>query len=289
MVERDPWADWLLEKRFGGDPALLAAYLPDLLAYRDRVLEGAAIRPGETVLDVGCGDGLLGLAALDRVGDGGTVIFSDVSAELLGECRRITTERDLVDHCLFVNTGLPMLDRIEPDSVDVAMTRSVLIYVEDKATAFATLHRVLKSGGRLSMFEPVNSFAFPEPPGKLWGHDVTDVVELAAKVKRTFAGYLPDPNPMTDFDERDLLAHAEAAGFVEIGLDYRVEIGAEPAPDLDVLLKASPNPYVPPLGEVLDQALTPAEREELVTHLRDQIDAGLRRRRSATVLLTATR
>ena len=44
------------------------------------------------------------------------------------------------------------------------MTRSVLIYVDDKRASFAALHRVLRPGGRVSMFEPINRFGHPEPP-----------------------------------------------------------------------------------------------------------------------------
>jgi len=48
------------------------------------------------------------------------------------------------------------LDPIQSESVDVATTRSVLIYVPDKRAAFAALHRVLRLGGRISLFEPIN-------------------------------------------------------------------------------------------------------------------------------------
>jgi tetratricopeptide (TPR) repeat protein len=45
-------------------------------------------------------------------------------------------------------------------AVDVVTTRSVLIYLTDKAPAFSEFHRVLKAGGRLSIFEPINIFGF---------------------------------------------------------------------------------------------------------------------------------
>jgi ubiquinone/menaquinone biosynthesis C-methylase UbiE len=48
--------------------------------------------------------------------------------------------------------------------VDAVTTRSVLIYVKDKRRASEEFHRVLKPGGRLSIFEPINSFTYPEPP-----------------------------------------------------------------------------------------------------------------------------
>jgi arsenite methyltransferase len=58
----------------------------------------------------------------------------------------------------------------------VVTTRSVLIYVKDKRrAAFEELHRVLKPGGRLSIFEPINNFTYPEPPHLFGGSDVTPV------------------------------------------------------------------------------------------------------------------
>lgn len=51
------------------------------------MLDGAGIQEGDTLLDVGAGQGLIAFAALDRVGDRGNVIFSDVSQPLLNHCR----------------------------------------------------------------------------------------------------------------------------------------------------------------------------------------------------------
>ena len=42
--------------------------------------------------------------------------------------------------------------------MDIVTTRSVLIYVEDKRRAFEEFFRVLKPGGRISLFEPINRF-----------------------------------------------------------------------------------------------------------------------------------
>jgi hypothetical protein len=55
--ELDQWAHWLLHRRHGGDPEQLQRALAFLDPVRDRVLDHAAPKPGETVLDVGCGDG----------------------------------------------------------------------------------------------------------------------------------------------------------------------------------------------------------------------------------------
>jgi ubiquinone/menaquinone biosynthesis C-methylase UbiE len=287
MSQRDRWAQWILTNRFGGDAELRERTMPMLYGIRDRVLANAAIQPGDDVLDVGCGDGLLGAGALDLVGESGTVTFSDVSADLVAECRSALTDA----RCRFVHTGLPALDGIDTASADVAMTRSVLMYVDDKKASFEALHRVLRPGGRLAVFEPINRFGSPEPSNRLWGFDVTGLETLAAKVKRAFARYLPPDNPMTDFDERDLLAYAESAGFTELHLEYRADIDRQPIEiDVDTLLRFAPNPLVPPYGEVLAEALTDAERETLITRQREQVAAGhAPHRRLAVGYLTAVR
>ncbi len=76
---RDPWAAWLGERGHGGDPELLRRQLELLAPLRDQVIANAALGSGKRVLDVGCGDGLIALAAAEVVGPSGQVICSDVS------------------------------------------------------------------------------------------------------------------------------------------------------------------------------------------------------------------
>jgi hypothetical protein len=63
---RDCWSEWLLRRRFGGDAEVERLAMERLRATRDRVLDQALLREGETLLDVGCGDGLIALGALER-------------------------------------------------------------------------------------------------------------------------------------------------------------------------------------------------------------------------------
>src|SRR5438067_10981861 len=57
----------------------------DLVPVREKVLDRAWLAEGETLLDVGCGEGMIGFGALER--GAGHVVFSDISDDLLDFCR----------------------------------------------------------------------------------------------------------------------------------------------------------------------------------------------------------
>ena len=70
-------------------------------------------------------------------------------------------ERTPFPRCEFLLASADDLSVVD-ESVNVLMTRSTLIYLHDKARTLREFFRVLRRGGRLSMFEPINSFAWPE-------------------------------------------------------------------------------------------------------------------------------
>ena len=285
----DRWARWLLDGRHGGDRALRERMLREsLYPWRDEVLDRARLRPGETLLDVGTGDGLVAFGALGRLGPAGHVIFSDVSADLLGHCRAAAAAEGLLGRCGFVQASADSLGAIADASVGAVTTRSVLIYVKDKAAALREFYRVLRPGGRVSLFEPVNRL-MRDQHGRFSGYDVRGVEEVVAKVRAVYEAIQPtDSDPMLNFDERDLVRHAEHAGFPEISLDLRWRIRATARPvSWDTFLRASGNPLIPPLGDVLDQALTVAERAAFTAALRPQVESGRGQDRMVVAFLTA--
>jgi arsenite methyltransferase len=288
----DRWAAWILERRFGGDAEQAERSLRELGRVRDRVLEGAAVREGDIVLDVGAGDGLIAFGALPFVGGSGKVIFADVSQDLLDVSRGLASELEEGDRCEFVLARAEDLGQLAGESVDVVTTRSVLIYVKEKQRAFDEFHRVLKPGGRLSIFEPINSFGSPERAGRFCGFDVVPVADLAEKVKRA-EHRLADDATLVDFDERDLITFAERAGFRSVELIYeaRVEHDARPRWLADVgwdtFLRIAPNPLAPTFGELVDRALTPEEAERFIGHLKPLYEEGRGTSRTAVAYLRA--
>jgi arsenite methyltransferase len=182
---------------------------------RDRVLDGARIRVGETVADVGAGTGLLTLGAVERVGPDGTVLAIDISADALEELRSHARAPNI--SYLIGSAGLlPLLDV----SVDAVVTRSVLIYVTEKAEAAQEFHRVAKSGGRVSLFEPINSRNLLLSQAV----DVSPLGDLGDRLRAWNEGFYANPDdPMINFDETDLERFFLAAGFT----DVRLELGAD--------------------------------------------------------------
>jgi arsenite methyltransferase len=289
--ELDKWAAWLLHRRDGGDPEQHRKALEHLLPIRDRVLDHATIAPGNTALDVGAGDGLIAFAALDRVGADGHVVMSDVSADLVAHARSMATELGIAERMSFVEARAEDLSAVADDSVDVVTLRSVLIYVDDKASAFQAFHRVLKPGGRISIFEPINNY-FPDSPDEFWGFDARPVRDLVVKVW-AYEGWVESTyadDPMMNFTEKDLVRYAEEAGFRESHVELLVDV--QPGTwvvDWDRLLETSPNPNAHTAGEALRGALTDEERARFEKHVRPLVDEGQGLLRSAFAYVWATK
>jgi arsenite methyltransferase len=272
MASTDCWAEWIRTRRSGGDPEYEAKTLENLAVVRDRVLDAAALERGETLLDVGCGNGLIGFGALDR--GARQVVFADVSTALLEDCRELAAKAGVVGRCRFVEAQAEDLRGVADQSLDVVTTRSVLIYVADKERAFLEFHRVLRPGGRVSIFEPINRFGLEERRGT-WGYAVDgEATGLIGKVIDSFRSFQPEDDPMFDFDERDLFSLAERAGFFPVTLEYRAEaIQLEPR-SWESFLHSAPNPKIPTFAEAMDAALTAEERDVLVAELRPAVEEG---------------
>jgi arsenite methyltransferase len=127
---------------------LQAAYLtPDVVEQRRTTLHALALRPGERVLDVGSGPGLLVAEMAQAVGPAGHVTGLDVSDAMLALGQRRCADLTGTGRPSFIKadaTALPFAD----GAFDVAVSTQVYEYVADLPTALAELHRVLRPGGR---------------------------------------------------------------------------------------------------------------------------------------------
>jgi arsenite methyltransferase len=118
----------------------------DVIAQREEVLRALELRPGERVLDVGSGPGLLAADVASAVGDSGRVRGIDISEGMVTLARRRCANMAHVDFQVATATRLPF-----PESAfDAAVSTQVYEYLNDTdvTTALSELYRVLRPGGR---------------------------------------------------------------------------------------------------------------------------------------------
>jgi len=137
-------------QRYGWDLAA-ADYEPlwhrQLAAVHDSVLAAAALAPGERVLDVACGTGLVTFPAAATVGSTGRVVGVDVSGRMVELAQRRARERRIAN-ASFVRMDADRLE-LGDASFDVALCALGLMYVTDPLAALAGLGRAVRGGGRV--------------------------------------------------------------------------------------------------------------------------------------------
>ncbi len=273
----DRWSSWLARERSGGDPARAAAIAADTRAFADRVLKRVPLGRGDVVADVGCGEGLVGLAALER--EGVHVVFTDVSPVLVERARAAVRDRGALDQATFAVADAATLAPLATASVSAVVSRSSLAYLPDKAPAFAAARRVLRPGGRLSIAEPIfrdAAFRLTAMRGSIAAADPD--LEL---LHRWHALALPDTvdgmraHPLTNFDERSLMHAAIAAGFTDVHVRLHLDQCDAVAMAWDVALATAPLPGAPTLGEALTERYTAEERTRFERRFRPLFEQGL--------------
>ncbi len=122
---------------------------PDVVAQRCRVLEALALRPGERVLDVGVGPGLLAFDLAASVGKTGKVRGIDKSEPMLAMTRERCAEQPWAEFELADAESLPFADQ----SFDAVVSTQVYEYVPDMGKALGEVFRVLAPGGRVAILD----------------------------------------------------------------------------------------------------------------------------------------
>jgi ubiquinone/menaquinone biosynthesis C-methylase UbiE len=178
------------------------------------LVERAALREGERVLDVACGTGIVARFAAEQVGATGTVAGLDVHPAMLAVARSVIPDDTTVDWHQASAEAMPL-----PDGVfDVVLCQMGLQFIADKAAALAEMRRVLAPGGRLLLNAPG-----PTPPPLAVIADA-----LATHVAPEVAGFVHAVFSLHDPDAvRELL---DAAGFTDVVVDHRVKTLRVPPP-----------------------------------------------------------
>ena len=209
------------------------------------MVEAAKLAPGQSVLDVACGTGVLAQEAARRVAPGGTVTGLDRNEGMLAVARR---KAPGIEWRQGMAESLPFPDK----TFDAAVSQFALMFFEDRAQALKEMARVTRPGGRMG----VAVWALLETsPG------YADMVTL---LERLFGKTVADElrAPFTLGDERGLRALFAEAGMPEVEL-RNVE-GTARFPSIEEWVKVDVKGWT--LAQFLDEAqyqrlLREAQRE----------------------------
>src|SRR5215217_6320722 len=115
----------------------------DVVAQRRAMLDRLSLRPGESVIDIGCGPGFLCEEMAVAVAETGTVVGVDISEDLIAFARA----RNACSWLTYQHGDARAL-KVPDAYFEVAASAQVLEYLDDPDRAIAEMFRVLKPGGR---------------------------------------------------------------------------------------------------------------------------------------------
>lgn len=157
----------------------------------------AALKPGETVLDLGSGAGLDCLLAAQKVGPEGRVIGVDMTPEMI-ERAQANAKHVNASNVEFRQGYLENLP-VESSTVDVIISNCVINLSPDKEKVFAEAFRALKPGGKLAVSDIVTDGELPE---------------LVKKSLSAWAGCVAGA-----VEAKDYIAMMESVGFTDISIN----------------------------------------------------------------------
>lgn len=213
VSQREYWSG-----RVGDEWAIHAERIDAMLApLTDAVLTFGAFKPGERVLDIGCGSGATSIEIARRVGMAGSVVGVDLSPQMLDVARKRAAEASVAID--FLEADAASADLAPP--FDVAFSRFGVMFFDAPIEAFSHIHTRLHENGRLV-------FVCWRPMAEnIWATRPLDAIR--PMLKAALAAPDPDaPGPYALADEARVRRILQGAGWRNIALsrwDGAISIG----------------------------------------------------------------
>jgi ubiquinone/menaquinone biosynthesis C-methylase UbiE len=232
----------------------------------DILIDRIGARPGDRILDVGCGCGATTLALAQLVAQSGFVFGVDISAPMLSRARERAPKTLPIDFALADATVYPF----DPQTFDLLVSRFGVMFFAEPERSFTNLRRALKPGGRVAFA------CWREPRDNPWM-----MVPLQAAYRHV--PRLPqlgpeDPGPFSFAAEARVQRILTAAGFADVameacnvsldvavgrGLDAAVTTALEIGP-ASRALEGQPEPLQAEARQSIREALAPFAQGEAV-------------------------
>jgi SAM-dependent methyltransferase len=215
-----------------------------LAAFGDAVVERAAARPGEHVLDVGCGCGASSITLSDRVGATGSVLGVDLSAQMLERARERAGTRANLSFARGDVTTFSF-----PRTYDLVFSRFGVMFFEDPVAAFRQLRTAVRPNGRLVF---VSWRAFEDNPWAALPVSAIRSVLPGAPLSH-FDSDAPGPYAFADVKKVEQILLSSGFRDIQIDpfdgevvlagddLDQAVEFAVNAGPALRILASVSPD------------------------------------------------
>lgn len=235
-----------------------------LAPFGSALLKAAAVKPGNRIMDVGCGCGATTLEAATLTGSTGRTLGIDISLPMISRARERNAQRGLSAAFSVADASL---HDFAPDAFDLLISRFGVMFFDDPVAAFANLHNALAKNGRLAF---VCWRAIAENP---WlSLPLRAAIPLLPPFEPTPPGA---PGPFAFADAGRVATLLAEAGFRDIDLtpyDAKLVLGAPEGDALEDALAQSLE--IGPLSRLLADIpdtlranVTDAVRTELARHL----------------------
>jgi ubiquinone/menaquinone biosynthesis C-methylase UbiE len=235
-------------KQYGGNAAenYERYFVPTIgTAWANALLDAAELRPGDRVLDVACGTGVVTRLAAERVGPDGAVAGLDLNPAMLAVARSVPSSGAAIEWHEANAESLPLAD----ESFDVVVSSLSLQFLPDRASALREMQRVLAPNGQLAI-----ATVGPTPP-------LFAILEqaLARHVKPEAAGFMGAVFSLHDPQELEKLT--SGAGFRDVEVQSKPLSITLPGPRDFLWQYVHSTPLAAAVAEIDDAGRAALERD----------------------------